>query len=72
MSLHAELAGATAPACKVCAFLSNFAPSEVAEWQVELALPINLVSNTAVVNALRRRGESITEASVRRHRSNHV
>lgn len=71
-SLHAELAGDSKPACKMCAYLSTLSSSEAAEWQAELALPVTVVGNTAVVNALKRRNVDVTEMSVRRHRSRHV
>lgn len=69
--LHSELAAGSAPGCKVCAFIDGLTPSEQAEWNVELALPIKVVGNLAVERALKRRGVIVTEASVRRHRRNH-
>jgi len=72
MSLHDELAGDTNVPCKVCAYLATLKAAEAAEWSRELALPINTVGNTAVVTALARRGVSVTETSVRRHRAKHA
>jgi hypothetical protein len=43
-----------------------------AEWQREIAMPITDITHTAIVVALKRRNISIEEASVRRHRANHV
>ena len=72
-SLHAELVGdSKGGACKVCTFLSRLDPATRAEWEQEIALPPTEVAHTAIVVALRRRMVSITEASVRRHRSDHV
>lgn len=71
MSLHDELAG-TSFTCKVCAFLTTLPPSEAVEWGRELALPVNIIGNQAVVSAIARRGIDLTEASVRRHRSRHA
>jgi hypothetical protein len=57
-------------------FLSRLDPASRAEWEREIALR-NVrggyeIPNTAIVVALRRRSVSIEEASVRRHRLNHV
>ena len=71
-SLHDELAGDTNLPCKVCSYLSTLTAAEAAEWGRELALPIKVVGNTAVVIALARRGVQVTETSVRRHRAKHV
>lgn len=72
-SLHAELAGETrAGACKVCTYLFTLEPAARLEWQAELALPKETISHASVVTALKRRNVSIEEASVRRHRINHV
>lgn len=71
-TLHARLVGRSKPACKLCAYLGDLAPSEAGEWQLELALPVSVVGNTAVVNELARLGVDVTEMSVRRHRSRHV
>jgi hypothetical protein len=70
VSLHDELV--SAPTCKLCAFLDSLTPSEAVEWQAELAMSVSVIGHTAVLNALRRRGTIVTEAAVRRHRSNHV
>lgn len=71
-SLHDELAGGSAPACKVCAYLGTLTPAEAGEWHAELAKPVAVIGNTAIVNALKRRGITVTETSVRRHRSRHA
>lgn len=72
MSLHEELTAGSS-ACKVCTFLANLPESEsAAEWVTELALPATIVSHTAVMRALRKRGVEVTESSIKRHRSNHV
>ena len=71
-TLHEELAGQSAPTCKLCAFLSGLSPAERAEWQTELELPVSIIGNIAVLNALKRRGVDIEDPSVRRHRRNHV
>jgi hypothetical protein len=70
-SLHEELVGERGRACKVCTFLSRLDPVTRSEWESEIALPITEISHAAIVVALRRRGLSIEEASVRRHRRNH-
>ena len=71
-SLHAELAGNTpATSCILCAYLASLSTAEAAEWSAELALPIAEVGHIAVVTVLRRRGVTVDEASVRRHRKNH-
>lgn len=57
--------------CRLCAFIRSLDPNEASEWTRELALPVSVIGNTAVVNALLRRDYDITEASVRRHRSRH-
>jgi len=65
--LHSEL---VAPiGCKVCAYICTLNPEAALEWVRELLDPA--VGNMAVTRALQRRGVSITEGSVRRHRSNH-
>lgn len=69
--LHDELAGESTTSCKVCAFLTSLPPSLAEEWRRELALPVNIVGNTAIVRALSRRHVDVTEPSVRRHRSRH-
>jgi hypothetical protein len=71
-TLHDELADGSPAACKLCAFLQSRHPEDAEEWARELALPTTMVGNTSVVLALKRRGVSIEEASVRRHRRNHV
>jgi hypothetical protein len=71
-SLHDELAGATVGrSCRLCAFLDSMPPDVRRAWQTELALPVTIVGHTSVLNALRKRGVSVSDASVRRHRSNH-
>ena len=70
--LHEELAGDSVPACKLCAYLNTIPLTVLTEWVAELALPVTVIANIAVVNALRLRGVSLTEASVRRHRANHA
>ena len=72
MSLHEELASGSLPACLLCRYMTTLAPSEQTEWTVELREPVTVVGNTAVVKALKRRGVDISEAAVRRHRSNHL
>lgn len=69
-TLREELAATVG--CKVCAYLRDLAPSEVAEWQGALASPVSEIANMSVVRALKRRGVDLTEAAVRRHRSNHA
>ena len=69
-SLHDELA-ASVP-CKVCDYLYGLLPQERDAWVAELALPVTKVGNTAVVRALARRGVTVTETSVRRHRAKHA
>lgn len=72
-SLHEELVGESkGGACKVCTFLSRLDPVTRAEWEVEIARPMDEISHTAILVAMKRRAISIEEASVRRHRSNHV
>lgn len=72
-SLHDELlADSRKGACKVCTFLSRLPAAERAEWEQEIAQPIKVITHAAIVVALRRRSVNIEEASVRRHRSNHV
>jgi len=71
--LHDELVGDTkGGACKLCTYLHSLPPTERAEWIAEIKLPKEAVSHTAIMVALKRRGISIEEASVRRHRANHV
>lgn len=71
-TLHAELVAEGPPtACRICAFISTLSPVEAADWANELRLPVSVVSNVAVVRALRKRGINLAETSVRRHRSNH-
>jgi hypothetical protein len=70
MNLHEELTEGIR--CKLCAFLEDVrGTGERTHWVTELALPARLVGHKAVVAALRRRGYTVTEASVRRHRRNH-
>lgn len=74
-SLHDELIAEKGGACKVCTYLSRLPSAEAAEWETEIArrTPKGYdIPNTAIVVALRRRKVSIEEASVRRHRLNHV
>lgn len=72
-SLHEELVGeSVGGACKVCTFLSRLDPLTRSEWEQEIALPVTTISHAAIVVAMKRRGLSIEEASVRRHRRNHV
>jgi hypothetical protein len=57
--------------CKVCSFLGKLLPTEAVEWRAALKrLP--RVANTAVVRALAKRGVTLSEASVRRHRARHA
>lgn len=72
MSLQDELEAASGPSCKLCAYLGTLASDQRAEWAAQLSRPVVEVGNTAVVSALHRRGVTITEVSVRRHRSRHV
>lgn len=75
MGLHEELtADSPTSGCKVCTFLANMDTDVegLKEWDTELALPVTIISHKAVVKALQKRGVEVTEASVRRHRSNHV
>lgn len=72
MSLHEELTRGASPACKLCAYLQTLGPFAEAEWNRELALPTSVVSHASVVTALAHREVDVTEASVRRHRRNHV
>ena len=73
MGLHEELLGdSNRRACKLCTFLSRLPAGEREEWEREIALPMTTISHAAIVVALKRRQVSIEEASVRRHRSNHV
>lgn len=71
MTLHSELA-AGPTGCKVCTYVAGLPAGQAAEWQAELKLPVKVIGNTSVVLALKRRGIHIEEASVRRHRTNHV
>lgn len=71
-SLHDELRAETGEyTCKVCAYIDTLSAGEQDAWFKELASPVKVVGNTAVVNALKRRGVTVTETSVRRHRSRH-
>lgn len=65
------MGGDAIPACKVCAFLKSLPLAQAAEWADEMRLPVNVIGNTAVIIALRKRDVDITEASVRRHRRYH-
>jgi len=72
-TLHDELVGESrGGACKVCTFLSHLDPVSRAEWEQEIARPTETITHTALVVALRRRNVMLEEASVRRHRKNHV
>lgn len=72
-TLHDELVGESVRgACKVCTFLSRLDPATRAEWEREVSLPVETISHAAIVVAMKRRGTNIEEASVRRHRRNHV
>ena len=72
-SLHDELVRESkGGACKVCTFLSRLDPATRAEWEREIALPVETISHAAIVVAMKRRNVSIEEASVRRHRRNHA
>lgn len=71
--LHDELSAATKQTgCRICAYLATLTDNERETWQSELALPVNVIGHTAVVNALRKRGVAVTETSVRRHRTRHA
>ncbi len=71
MTLHAELTGPPKGGCHICMFLKTLYPGPRDEWVHELSLPVTVVGNARVVDALHRRGVVIDEASVRRHRRNH-
>lgn len=71
-TLHDELAAGSGTGCKVCHYLSGLRPADQAEWDAELRQPVKVIGNTAVVNALAKRGLDVTEAAVRRHRGRHV
>jgi hypothetical protein len=71
MTLHDELTKPVRGACRICVFLSTLPTVVRAEWEMELAYPVTDVGNSAVVAALFRRGITIDETSVRRHRRNH-
>jgi hypothetical protein len=73
VGLHDELvAESKGGACKVCTFLARLDPATRSEWENELALPVETITHAAIVVALKRRSIPIEEASVRRHRKNHV
>ena len=72
MTLHDELHGLPKGACRICQYLQTLTVIQRAEWEMELAHPVTEVGNSKVVDALFRRGIAIDEASVRRHRRNHV
>jgi len=72
MSLHERLTETPTAACKVCAYILSLSQREQVEWQVELLLPLHVVSNMSIVRELKKHGVSVDEASVRRHRRNHV
>ena len=72
MTLHDELAAASQPSCKLCAFIALLPAAEAEEWRTELALPVQVIGNNAVLTALALRGIKVTEASIRRHRSRHA
>lgn len=61
----------TSTGCKLCAYLSLLNPRSKGEWEEALLRPTREVGNTAIAAALGRRGVSLTEASVRRHRAGH-
>ena len=73
-SLHEELLHESGKggACKICSYLHTLDAATRAEWAKEIALPHEVVSHMALVVVLKRHGVSIEEASVRRHRNNHV
>lgn len=71
-SLAEELAADQAvSSCKLCAFIDGRPPEERAEWHAQLSRPANVVSHASVLRALSRRGLSIGESSVKRHRRLH-
>lgn len=72
MSLHDELTGPPKGGCRICAYLQTLPLADEVEWTRELSLPVTVVGNSKVVEALYRRGVTIDETSVRRHRRNHV
>lgn len=72
VSLHSELTSPALNACKLCVYFGTLAPETAEEWAAELAQPVSVVGNTAVVNALQRRGVLVSESAVRRHRARHV
>lgn len=58
--------------CHLCVYLDSLPAVAQAEWKVALAKPVTMVGNTAIVEYLDESQMYTTEASVRRHRKNHV
>ncbi len=71
MSILSELTAGSTTGCKLCAYLDTIPAQDRVEWDEALALPVQKVNHTTVVAVLRRRGVTLSEASVRRHRRNH-
>ncbi len=71
MSIRDELVAGTFTGnrCQLCAFLAIQSPAQRAQWEEELARPVSEVGNQSVVVALKRRRFTLSERSVRRHRT---
>lgn len=58
--------------CKLCFYISTLSQSTQDEWEEAMRQSVGVVPNANVVRYLAPRGVKLTEASVRRHRKNHV
>lgn len=71
MSITKELQAPGKNPCKLCTFMLTLDEADRKELADNLALPVTVVGNKAVVAFMGRRGITLDETSVRRHRSNH-
>lgn len=58
--------------CHICTWIKTRPVVEQAEWHAELAKPATVVSHMSVQRALERRGLTVGDTSVKRHRRNHA
>lgn len=71
MTLREELVGGGGTTCKLCAFLLTRPAAEQREWAEVLAEPVTVIGNVAAIRALRKRGLTVSDKTLQRHRAGH-
>jgi hypothetical protein len=69
--LHDELVAdkhSSGTLCKVCVYLKTLTPEERRDWKAEFDQPVDLIPNSVLLRALRRRGVVLGDTPVATHR----